>query len=367
MAVDLAATMLTAMRAEAPNFDKNEQRVAEYGAFAMFANGTGLIPVEWVKKAETSTGREYEVPVLKRKTFTVVNSRSCTAADTNLESALQKVTFKTYAASFAIAPHEFDNNSIGYERAFRFNIESIARALAAEMDKDALAAIEAVKSQVFKTTLSYTESSDVIQVPYTMSDVIFGDAGVMMRANDFQGRLNILGEWGTLSLANKLNHYGKFNEKDLTLEHADKLMYYTGSLTNAGQKQATFYAVEDGNVQLLTRQSRPVNHNATSGVHRWEKVRIPYIPFEVGVHFQEVVKDLSARNGAASADQTCDILHSYEISVDVAFVTAYNSDVASNASPFIKFEVAKDANNGAAAVVITNTTSNPVNTKEVGA
>ena len=57
----------------------------------------------------------------------------------------------------------------------------------------------------------------------------------------------------------------------------------------------------------------------------------------------------------------------YGFAVDVAFITAYNSDKATLPSPILAFNVSSEDAVYAKPVVVMNSTDNPVNTKEAGA
>jgi len=84
----------------------------------------------------------------------------------------------------------------------------------------------------------------------------------------------------------------------------------------------------------------------------------------VGLHYYESVGDQSAIAGDATADLTCAKKEYYGFSVDVAFVVAYNSAIATKANPIIKAAIAK-GNTYAQPVTVVNDATNPVNTKEV--
>ena len=68
---------------------------------------------------------------------------------------------------------------------------------------------------------------------------------------------------------------------------------------------------------------------------------MPYINIPVGLHYYESVGDNSAIAGDASADMKCTIKEYYGFSVDVAFVTSYNSAIATRPNPIIKVGIAK--------------------------
>lgn len=183
-----------------------------------------------------------------------------------------------------------------------------------------------------------------------------------MEANDFYGKVNIIGNAGVKSILGKLMELGTYNEVDKSLEYEGKDFHFSNRLANAEGKYATFYAVEEGSVDMLYRYDRAAARGAQSGSHQWDVINMPFIDIPVGMHYYEEVGDQSTIAGAATADMVCDIKEYYGFSVDVAFIVAYNSAPTTLANPIIKAEVAKGLDY-TPQVVIANTEANPVPTK----
>jgi hypothetical protein len=91
---------------------------------------------------------------------------------------------------------------------------------------------------------------------------------------------------------------------------------------------------------------------------------MPYINIPVGLHYYESVGDYHAIAGDATTDLTCAKKEYYGFSVDVAFVVAYNSAIATKANPIIAAKIAAGATY-AQPVFVANDASNPVPTQEV--
>lgn len=344
--MSLVATKIQAIRVKNPNLDKNENRVSEYGALNFFKVQSEKAPMLTEKmreEAKNSAGKTLQVPVINYDGgITISNARTCTVADAENTSALVDVTFVTYAAGFTMTPSLYSNNDVDYEQDFLAKFKRTARLFGAALDSAAIAALEAAKSKVFADTIGYTKGADVLEVTAAQKDNILGDIEPIMEANDFYGKVNIIGNTGIRSLLNHLTELGVYNEIDKTLEWANKEFHFTNRLANGDGKYATFYAVEEGNVDLLYRYDREAARGAQSadGNHQWDVVNLPYVDIPVGLHYYESVGDASAIAGAASADMTCVIREHYGFSVDVAFVVAYNSDTTKLASPIIKAEIA---------------------------
>lgn len=367
--MSLAATVLNDIRIRNDRYDKNESRLSEYGALDFFLQQSKSNPLltESMKKAAIdSMGKTLKMPVIKYDgTIAVSNARSCTVADAENTSALATVTFVTYSVGFTVVPAMYSNNEIDKQTDITKKYLKCARVLGAALDSAAVTALSAAKSQVFADTLIYTEADDVIGVPWDSREDILSDIEPIMNANDFYGRVHIIGNNGVRSLLNKLMEKGEANIVDKRLEWAGKEFHFSNRVTNEAGKYATFYAVEDGNVDILFRYDRDAAMGTTSKVgHEWDIVTMPYIDIPVGLHYYEAVGDFKAIGGDATADLTCTKKEYYGFSVDVAFVTAYNSDLTTRANPVAAVAVAK-GDTYANPVVVVNSAENPVNTKAV--
>lgn len=364
--MSLAATWIQNVRIANPDFDKNEHRLSEYGALDFFyqqSQSSPLLTDEMRQKAIESAGQTLQIPVLKYDgTIAVSNSRSCTIADAENESALVSATFVTYFVGFTMVPSMYSNNDIGYEKDLTAKLKKCARVLGAALDSAAISALESNKSQKYADSLLYDTTGNVLGVDWESREDILGDIEPIMAANDFYGSVHIIGNAGVQALLRKLAEHSTYNEYDNTLEWSGKYFHFTNRLANASGKYATFYAVEDGNVDMLFRYDREAVLGANAVGHEWDIVTMPYLNIPVGLHYYVSVGDQSGIAGDATADLTCARKEYYGFSVDVAFVVAYNSALASRANPIAKAAITK-GDNYARPVKVVSSDSDPVITK----
>lgn len=370
--MSLIATRVQNWRIANPNFDRNMTRPQEYGALDFFIEQTNaqnsILSPELRNKALGSMGTTVQIPVINfDEDVTVSNVRSCVIADNENTSALYTVTFATFAVGFTMVPAAYTNNEISYNHDWTRKIEKITRALANALDVAAVAALEANKTQVFKDLLYYTQVGNEVQVPWDLRNEMLSDSNTIMRANDYPGLLHVIGNAGIDSMIRKLAQHGIYNDVNKRMEFENKVIHYTNNIVNEAGKFATAFVVEDGNVGVLTRVDREAARRAKANDHEWDVVRLPYIDLPVGSHYYTAVGDQSAIAGTATADLTCAVKEHFGFSVDVAFITAYNSNPAEIANPIIKLEVAQStaANPVARPVTIVNGESNPVYTTAV--
>lgn len=364
--MSLLATRLQNWRIENPELDRNMTRPLEYGALDFFIQQTdapnSIISGDLRERAFASIGNTVQVPVINYDgDVTVSNTRSCTIADNENTSALYTVNWVTMSVGFTMVPTLYMNNEISYEHDFRRKMEKVTRALATAMDLQAVAALEAGKTQVFTDLLQYTQSGNVIAVPKQMATEIMGDINPIMRANAYPEQIHIVGNAGVDSLIRKLAQHGLYNDVNKQLEYEGKVFHFTNNVLNESGDNGTFFAIADGNVGVLTRVDREALRRTRANFHEWDVVRLPYIDLPVGSHYYTAVGDQSAIAGAASADITCAVKEYFGFSVDVAFITAYNSDPTNVANPIIKAAIEAPQTNTPIAmpVYVTNASEFP--------
>ena len=364
--MSLIATRVQNWRIENPELDRNMFRPCEYGALDFFIEQTNapnsIISPNLRDRALVSIGNTVQVPVINYdENVQVSNVRSCVIADNENTSALVTLVWATYAIGFTMVPAAYSNNEISYQHDFMRKMEKTTRALADALDKGAVAALEANKTQVFKTLLNYKKNGNAIQVPPQMATEILGDINPIMRANCYPEYIHLIANAGVDSLIRKLAQHGVYNDVNKRMEYDNKVLHYTNNVTDETSKMGTMFAVADGNVGILTRVDREAYRRTRANFHEWDIVRLPYIDLPVGSHYYTAVGDQSSIMGAATADLTCAVKEYFGFSVDVAYMVAYNSKPGTVANPIIKAEIAaRDPNEPLGMpVYVTNATEFP--------
>jgi membrane-bound inhibitor of C-type lysozyme len=353
--------------------DKYEYRASRYGALDAFMvqsnDPTGILTPELKEKARTSIGTTLQTPVIDYDAdVTIGNTRSLTIADSENTSRFVDITFATYSWGFTIAPAMYMNNEIGIQRDFDTKLMKYAYAVAKKLDEAALAILAADKTKVLKNKLLYDFSTNALNAKWTERENVFGDLEVLMGANDFYGQLHIIGDPGVESIMRKLQQHGLYNDVNKQNEFGNKIIHLTNNIAAAGGKYAQGYAVNAGSLGMLLRYERDCLLGTISGDgHEWGIATYPVINMPVGTYFYDSVGDYNAIAGAATADMTRTRKEHYGFAVDVAFITAYNSDGATLPSPILSFNVSSEDAVYAKPVVVMNTEDNPVNTKEASA
>lgn len=342
--MSLVLTRIQNIRANS-NLDKFELRGSRYGALDCFMeqsnDPTGILTEELKAKARTSIGNTLETPVIDYdQDVTISNARTLTIADDENTSKMVQITFATYAFGFTITPAMYMNNEIGIQRDFETKLMKYVYKLAEKLDQDALAVLAAKKTKIVKNPLLYTNTSGVIEAKWTEREHLLGDLNVIMGANDFYGQLHLIGDAGLESILKKLAQKGLYNEVNKHNEYSDKIIHLTNHITASAGKYAQGYAVNAGSLGMLHRFERDCLLGTVSGDgHEWGIATLPLLNLPVGTYFYDSVGDYSPIAGTATADMTRTRKEHYGFAVDIAFLTAYNSDADTLASPILGFNV----------------------------
>lgn len=366
--MSLVATRIQNLRANS-NLDKFEYRPSRYGALNAFMEQSndplGILTPELKEKARVSIGNTLETPVINYdKDIVIGDSRTLTIADSENTSKMVQITFTTYAWGFTIAPAMYMNNEISIQKDFETKMMKYIYKFAQTLDKAALASLAANKTKVLKNKLLYDFATNSVNAKWTERENVFGDLEVMMGANDFFGQLHIIGDPGVESIMRKLQQHGLYNDVNKQNEFGNKIVHFTNNLAAAAGKYAQGYAVNAGSLGLLTRFERDCLLGTVSGDgHEWGIATLPLLNMPVGTYFYDSVGDYHAIAGDATADMTRTRKEHYGFAVDVAFVTAYNSEPDEIASPILAFNISSENTTYAKPVVVVNSETNPVNTK----
>lgn len=369
--MSLVLTRIQNIRANS-NLDKFEYRPSRYGALNAFMvqseDPTGILTDELKQKARTSIGNTLETPVINYDAdISIGNERSLTIDDSENTSGMVKITFATYAFGFTIAPAMYMNNEISIQKDFQTKMMKYIYKLAQKLDEAALTALAAAKTQVLKNKLLYDFSTNAVNFKWTERENAFGDLDVLMGSNDFYGQLHLIGDPGVESIMKKLQQNGLYNAVNKQNEFGDKIVHLTNNIAASSGEYAQGYAVSAGSLGMLTRFERDCLLGTVSGDgHEWGIVTLPLLNMPCGTYFYDSVGDYTAIAGTATADMKRTRKEHYGFAVDVAFITAHNSDPSKLASPILAFNISSENAVYAKPVVVVNTAESPVNTKDVG-
>lgn len=345
--MSLVNTRIQNIRANS-NLDKFEFRPSRYGALNAFMvqsnDPTGILTGELKEKARASIGNILETPVIDYdKDVTIGNTRELTIPDSENTSKMIQINFSTLAWGFTVAPAMYMNNEIKIQRDFETKMMKYIYKVAQKLDEMALATLAANKTKVLKNPLLYKFDSNILAAKWTERENIWTDLEVMEASNDFYGQLHIVGDPGVESIMRKIEQKGLYNAVNKSNEFAGKIVHLTNNLAKGEGKFAQGYAIPAGSLGMLTRFERDCLLGTVSGDgHEWGISTLPLLNMPVGTYFYDSVGNYSDIAGAATADMVRTRKEHYGFAVDVAFITSYNSDPETLASPILAFDISSE-------------------------
>lgn len=401
--MSLVLTRIQNVLAQA-NLDKNEYRASRYGALNAFMaqsnDPSGIVTPDLKEKARVSTGKSLLTTVIDYDGgISISHDRPLVITDSENTSRHLLINFATYSFGFTIAPAMYMNNEIGIQKDFEVKLMKYVYKLAQVLDEAALAAIAAAKTTVINNSLLYDKTGNIINAKWTERENILGDLEVIMGTNDFYAPLDIVGDAGIESIVKKLAQHGLYNDVNKANEYAGKTFHFTNNIAKGGyapnaqgtdfvntaswkgqpttSKQANDesyaaatalpavtagsnlyargYAISKGNLGMLHRFERDCLLGTVSGDgHEWGIATLPLLGLPVGTYFYDSVGDFSTIGGAGTADMVRTRKEHYGFSVDIAFVTAYNSDPTHNPSPILSFNISSEDASYAKPVFVVN-------------
>lgn len=348
----LANTLTQSLRTQYPsNLDKYEDRLSEYGAWALFKMDTmspeSIITPDVIETAAGSMGNTLTIPVIDGDDVTIGNVRSCTIADYENVSNLITVTFVTYQFGFTMVPAQYQNNDIKYQADFDRKLLKYLKKFAATLDSAAVAKLEADKTQVMNSAFiglgqKYGAlAGNAIQVTDAQKNLIFNDLTSIQAEDDFYGRYNVLGSQTLRSVVGEYANQGAGNATNTQFQFGEYDFGYSNRVTVGAGNAATFFSMPKGTLATFNRNEPDARLGSQIDSNNyWEEVQVPIVDLTMGVHYSRECADNSGINGGAGAAHlTGSMKESFIWSTDVAFITAYNSNPVTNAGPIFKGEI----------------------------
>ena len=342
------ATRLLNIRANAP-VDRWEVVASNYGAWDCFKNQTasptGIISDELRDRVLAAYDTTVSVPVLDKETFTITNvTQPVTITGDVGTSALYNITLIDYYFGFRSFPTTYHNNEITADREFERKLKGFEVALLGALEAAALTALENAKTQVLADDLGgeYTLTANIITCPLARQEFVLGDSGVLFNGNDMFDALDIVMNNSMSSLIRtQLKENGSVQAVDKTYQWTDKTMFTSNQLTNPALVKATFFGIQKDSIGFV-QQFAPdclMGSSTKSGVE-WGMETLPMSGIQVGVMTYDAAVDGSTTHGAATAGMTATKMMAQGFHFRGAFLTPYNSDASTIASPIAKFTIA---------------------------
>lgn len=326
-------------------YDRNEVKRSEYGALEFFQKETdrmgSIVNDDLKRKARASMGSDLKIPVMDKKTVTLGASRTLTIADDENESKLVTVSFTTLSGGFTMYPARYFNNDMAYQDHYNRHLQELLVAFAEAIEDLCVAKLSAVKSQVNNSGLGYTFTNNQFELGNAQKNLFFSDIPVILKENKFFGPgMNCIANFTTQSFINFLSEQGPANNTNYGYQFAGVDYYYTNNIANAADQVSTFYFCPNNTVGILTRNEPDAlaNTRLPDG-HEWDTGLVPIVNLPMDLYYYPGAVDASSLDGS-TAHLTRTHKEAFGFSIDVALVSAYNSDAATYPSQLFKAQIA---------------------------
>lgn len=346
--MSLLATYQQDIRGEFPNaLDRDEWRVTKYGLVNSTIDQTegidSIVSPDLKAKAMVSEGRVVAIPVMKKGSLTVTNTRTCTIGDYENDSALVNLTWTTLVVDISMVSAQYRKNEISYLADLQKKLRLVKDALLSQIESAIFTKLDTDKSTIFNSSLAGTKYplvGDTLQVASADHEYFFNDIGAIQNSDDFYNNtFNVLGSTNLMPYVNHYIHQGPQNDENLSYQFGDKNFAFSNSVVDGASKLATGFILPDGAIGMLTRVNADaqMGHSTGDGTS-WSTERIDGIPFDIGVMYKSKCSDQSALNGSGLEHLEATKVENWQFSVDFGLLTSYNSDPVTIASAIKKFE-----------------------------
>lgn len=332
------------------SLDRFEQRPSNYGGMNLFKaqnNDPMSILSSTVRdNIKKSFNVSVQVPVVNFRDVTIANVRTCALQTEGLTSQLVTLTFVTYAAGFVSRPEQHYENYVGYSEQINKNITAILQKMAEQIDTDSIAALETNKNQYFPQEMLdfYSVTANAFQVPQAEKNDFYNNLSAILQTADHDGRAQIAVNPIGMPLVNRLENQGQQNGVNEQFQLLGYDWFPTKRVVNggiAGTYESTLYAVVPGSVAMESRvdPAAKTRQRIHEGKY-WDIFpNAPIIGMDLGVYYQKDCADISAVQASGLDGSTRTPVESWEFSVDVCYVTAFNSDPVNQYGTIFKAEI----------------------------
>lgn len=355
--MSLVATLLERIQ---PNytgvFDKNELRRSNYGALETFvmdtANPMGILSPNDKMRIMESFGRKGGViiPALNADTVTIGNTRSCTIALDENDSAEFLLTFSTYAWGFTMHKAQYEQNSVAYIDDFSRKMRKYLLQLLSDLDDQCISQLETDKNQVYPAGVTgiYPVLADALRVPALDANDAYNNISTIANIQDYTAdQINVISATTHRPLVNRLIAQGDANSVNEQFQFGPYDYSYSNRITNGAGVQGTQYSIPKGQLAIMNRNDwdSKRGHTSTDG-KQWAEVELPMsLPMsgtpnmKVGsLHFSSCADAVAELGTALGGHSEASLKEAFLFSTDVVTLTAYSSDRSTIAGPIQKYE-----------------------------
>lgn len=311
----------------AGKFGKSNLRIPYFGAAAALMDGSNML-ISGLSELKKSTAQPLSIPVFNKVPAGSGTLRKCAGSGSGA-TALVPVVYEGITEEFSLSALDTQGNAVDRNTAFAYLIAEKAKNIYQRIDTKAQAFLEASKASVNNGTYFGTTTAGAKQVPYTQRNEFYAGVQAEMRANHYNGVIDVVSGYNMGALYGYQQAQGAQNAVNLGYQ-LDNINPYFTTITNGTGVFDTAYAFEAGTVGVFPWLRPDFRAGQDIGTDVWMTYRLPAMP---GMP-QGLEVELKVKYGCqGEAEYT----ESYVMHVDVAFMSAYAQTTGD--SGIYKYEV----------------------------
>ena len=303
-------------------FQENELRRSRYGALEAANVGVSqLVPASTLTAMREASSQPTSIDVFNKIAAGAGTARKCAGTGTGT-TANVSVTYSTYVEEFQISKIEHEGNRAKEQEAFNYLLNEKLKALHTRIDTDAVAALEA--AAIAAPVASFgTPVANALQFAAVDRLDFYNQMKTVMEENDFYGGYDNVHSTSQAELVRFDQAQGGANATNLQFQLGDYSHYSSNRVANGVGVQSTSYIFERGTFGAVTWTNQLSRTGADIGTDTWTTLADPFgLLGTIELKIQKGCVDNSAGLGAGAE---ADLVESYVMAVDVAFLTAYDS------------------------------------------
>lgn len=303
-------------------FQENELRRSRYGALEAANVGVNqLVPATTLTQLREASSQPTSIDVFNKVAAGAGTARKCAGTGTGT-TANVSVTYNTFVEEFSISKIEHEGNRAKEQEAFNYLLNEKLRAMHTRIDTAAVAALEA--AAVAAPVASFgTPVANALQFAAADRLDFYNQMKTVMEENDFYGGYDNVHSTSQAELVRFDQAQGGANATNLQFQLGDYTHFSSNRIANGLGVQSTSYMFERGSFGILTWTNQLSRMGADIGTDMWTTLADPF--GLLGNIELKVKKECTDNSGALGAGAEADLVESYVMAIDVAFLTAYDS------------------------------------------
>lgn len=304
------------------DFTGNELRRSRYGALQAASSGVNeLVPASTLTSLREASKQPTSIDVFNKIAAGAGTARKCAGTGTGT-TANVGVTYNTFVEEFSISKIEHEGNRVKEQEAFNYLLNEKLKALHTRIDTAAVAALEAAAIAAPNAAFG-TAVGNALQFAAAARLDFYNQMKSNLEINDFYGGYDNVHSTSQAELVRFDQAQGGANATNLQFQLGDYTHFASNRVANGAGVQSTSYMFEKGTFGAVTWTNQLSRMGEDIGTDVWTTMADPYgLLGTIELKIQKGCVDNSAGLGVGAES---DLVESYVMSVDVAFLTAYDS------------------------------------------